>query len=218
MDITARVCYSLAMISMCLDIETIPAEEAKRKEIEGDLSARTSLTRLKPDSPEDAFRKTALDGNYGRILCLAYIKRPGMVKADILTGEEVDILARFWELARDVNLFIGHNLIDFDMRFIYKRSVIHGVKPSQWLSFARYRSSPMFDTMYEWEKWVFGARIKLDELAKVLGLPTSKKGIDGSKVYDYFRKGKVEPIYEYCKADVELTQAVYERLQFAAPR
>lgn len=202
------------MNTMCLDIETIPAEEAKRKEIEADRSARTSLARLKPDSDDDAFRKTALDGNYGRILCLAYLKKPGMVKADVLVGEESEILARFWELARDVNLFIGHNLIDFDMRFIYKRSVIQGVKPTQWLSFARYRSAPMFDTMYEWEKWTFGAKIKLDELAKVLGLPTSKKGIDGSKVYDHFLKGDVDKVYEYCKADVELTQAVYERIQF----
>lgn len=200
---------------MCLDIETIPAEEAKREEIESDLAARTSLKRLKPESTEDAFLKTALDGNYGRILCLAYLKKPGMTKAEVLTGEEADILARFWELARDVNLFIGHNIIDFDMRFIYKRSVIHGIKPSQWLSFARYRSNPMYDTMYEWEKWAFGAKIKLDELAKVLGLKTSKQGIDGSQVYPNFLKGNVDKIYSYCKADVDLTQQVYERLQFA---
>ena len=203
------------MITLCLDIETIPAEEAKRKEIEADIDARKSIKRLKPESQEDAFLKTALDGNYGRILCIGYLKKPNSDKAEVLTGEEADILARFWEIAKDVNIFIGHNIIDFDMRFIYKRSVIHGVRPSQWLSFARYRNNPMYDTMYEWEKWAFGAKITLDELAKIFNLETSKQGIDGSQVYSYFQKGKVKDVYDYCKRDVELTQAIYNKMQFS---
>lgn len=201
---------------MCLDIETIPAEEAKRSEIVSDSQTRSSLKKFKADSDEDSFRLTALDGNYGRILCLGYLKKPEMSKAKVLQGEESDILANFWELARNVDLFIGHNIIDFDMRFIYKRSVINRVKPSQWLSFARYRSSPMFDTMYEWDKWTYGTKIKLDQLAKILGLKSSKGDLDGSKVYDYFLRGQVEQVYAYCQADVELTQAVYDRLQFRA--
>ncbi|MFC1663282.1 ribonuclease H-like domain-containing protein [Patescibacteria group bacterium] len=204
------------MVSLCLDIETIPAEEAKRKIIEKDIEARTSLKRLKPDNREDLFRKTALDGNYGRILCIGYIKKPGNKKADIIAGEESEILAKFWELAKDINLFIGHNVIDFDLKFIYKRSIILGIKPTQWLPFARYRNNPIFDTMYEWEKWTYGAKIKLDELAKVLGLPTSKQDIDGSQVYDYFLKGKTDMIYNYCKADVELTQAIYNKMIFSS--
>ncbi|MFH0951654.1 MAG: ribonuclease H-like domain-containing protein [Patescibacteria group bacterium] len=205
------------MNTLCIDIETIPVEEAKRKEIEADKEARTSLRRLKPGSNEELFRQTALDGNYGRIVCIGYLRRPSnSEKAMVLTGEEADILAKFWEMARDIDLFIGHNIYDFDLKFIYKRSIIHGIKPSQWLPFARYRSNPIYDTMSEWEKWTFGARIKLDELAKILGLKSSKQGIDGSKVYDYFLKGKAEAIYKYCQADVELTQAIYDKMTFQA--
>jgi predicted PolB exonuclease-like 3'-5' exonuclease len=126
------------------------------------------------------------------------------------------MLAKFWDLANDVYLFIGHNIIDFDMRFIVQRSVVNGVRPS-WderdLSFARYRSAPMFDTMREWTKWSMN-NVGLEHLALALGIPSPKDGIDGSQVYDFWKKGKVKEILEYCKRDVETTREVYKKIAF----
>ena len=107
--------------------------------------------------------------------------------------------------------------MDFDLRFIFKRSIVNGIKPVSKhlnLSFARYKSFPIFDTMREWEKWS-NSYISLDTLAKVLGLESSKDGgIDGSQVYDFYLAGKHDEIYEYCKRDVELTRKVYRRMRF----
>src|SRR5262249_43208719 len=103
------------------------------------------------------------------------------------TLDEPAMLREFWSklegfsVRRD--LIVGHNIFDFDLKFIYKRSVICGVRPSVDLSFARYRSQPIFDTMHEWEKWGYGSKISLDKLARILGLPSSKAGgMDGSLV------------------------------------
>ncbi|MCX6808236.1 MAG: ribonuclease H-like domain-containing protein [Candidatus Berkelbacteria bacterium] len=117
-------------------------------------------------------------------------------------------------MARDSDLFIGHNLMEFDLRFIYKRSVINNIKPSRFLNFARYRSDPIFDTMKEWEKW--GAQgTSLHKLSIALGIASPKEeGIDGSKVYDYFLAGKSDEIAKYCERDVEATRKVYKRMIF----
>ena len=162
------------------------------------------------------YRATSLSGDFGRIFCIGYAL--GDDPVDIIRGQESEILKKWWDIADRADLFVGHNIMDFDLPFIYKRSIIHKIKPAARhinLSFARYRSDPIFDTMKEWDKWALRASISLDKLAKVLGLPTSKDGgIDGSKVYDAYLAGKYDQICEYCKRDVELTRKVFKRMNF----
>ena len=92
--------------------------------------------------------------------------------------DERAILLEFWDRLRgfrpSVDRIVGHNVFDFDLKFILKRSIIHDVRPTVDLSFARYRNQPIFDTMHEWERWSYGSRIGLDKLARVLGLSSSK--------------------------------------------
>jgi len=73
----------------------------------------------------------------------------------ICDENEKKMLENFWEAAKEVDLFIGFNIMDFDMKYIIQRSIIHGVKPKTKvrLSFARYRSEPIYDAMHEWNQW-----------------------------------------------------------------
>jgi DNA polymerase elongation subunit (family B) len=189
-----------------IDIETLPADE-----------------------PE-ADPKSALSGDFGRILCIGFADddraglAEGVIGWDEATGsfavDERAMLEEFWDRMRgfrpSVDRIVGHNVFDFDLKFILKRSIIHGVNPTVDLSFARYRNQPIFDTMHEWERWSYGSRISLDKLARVLGLPSSKvDGIDGSAVYGLFMAGNHGKIRDYCAADVALTRAIYRRLVFA---
>lgn len=202
------------MKTLFLDIETLPADPKLWEKVAADKELRYQLRKKKPFDKEEAYKLTSLDGSYGQIFCIGYLKDPDMKSAEVLKGTEKKILEDFWKLVTDVGLFVGHNLMDFDLPFIYKRSIIHKVKPSVNLNFARYRSSPIFDTMKEWEKWNIMSRISMDELAKVLGLPSSKTYMDGSQVYEYWQKGKAQEIYEYCKADVEVNKKIYDRMMF----
>jgi DNA polymerase elongation subunit (family B) len=211
------------MKTLFLDIETIPADESKH-EVLAYLYERKQEKKRKKDgvgegdsAPFDAedfeqfLLSTSFDGAFGRILCIGYAFDDEPTKA--LAGDEREILARFWELARDANLFVGHNVMDFDLRFIYQRSVVCGIQPSVQLNFARYRSSPMYDTMKEWVKWSFN-NVGLEHIALALGIPTPKEGIDGSQVFDFYKAGKLDEIVEYCKRDVETTRKVYKRMTF----
>jgi predicted PolB exonuclease-like 3'-5' exonuclease len=165
---------------------------------------------------EKQFSQINLNGNFGKILCIGYIKEEQPMKgtAKILEGNEGEILKEFWKLGEGVNLFVGHNILNFDLKFIWKRSVICKIKPTVNISFQKFRDNPVFDTMQEWEKWDLKNYTSLDTLAKALGFPSSKKQLDGSKVQDFYEKGKHKEIYEYCKADVELTRKIYYRMKF----
>jgi len=212
------------MKRLYLDIETLPAGE----ESHGVLKMLHEKKKKKKDVEdfEQYLLGTTFDGSFGRILCIGYAIDDEPTEVLYFDGDEKKMLQEFWQLAADANLFIGHNIIDFDMRFIIQRSIVRGVKPS-WnvgqrkasyndpdnLSFARYRNDPMFDTMREWTKWGQN-NVGLEHLALALGIPSPKDGIDGSQVYEFYKKGKVKEICDYCKRDVETTRDVYKKIAF----
>ena len=68
--------------------------------------------------------------------------------------------------------------------------------------------------MQEWSKWGL-EHVSLDTLSKALGIPSPKENLDGSKVYPYYRAGKLAEICEYCKRDVDSVRQVYRRMMFA---
>ena len=206
-------------MNIFLDIETIPAAESNKKAaLDLVLKKKQRYGKevdLGKENMEQLYRDTAVSGDFGRIFCIGYALEDGQVQ--IIYGEEKKILEEWWKVAAKGDCFIGHNIMEFDLRFIYKRSIVNRIKPSAKhlnLSFARYRNFPIFDTMKEWEKWS-NSYIALDALAKILQLPSSKDGgIKGSQVFDFFLAGKYKEIYEYCKRDVQLTRQVYNRMLF----
>jgi 3'-5' exonuclease len=189
------------------DIETVPTEASLQAN--GFLEAQLQLDET------EAIKRLSLSAATARILCLAYAFEPPVDSpVSVLTGDEREIIQSFWKLAAETNLFVGHNLFDFDLRFIYQRSVIHQIKPSREIPFARFRNSPIFDTMQEWSKWG-REHASLDLLSRTLGIASPKECLDGSKVYPYYRAGKLTEICEYCKCDVDTVRKVYHRLTFA---
>ncbi len=206
-----------------LDIETIPGGEMAKRYFEAHLdSPKGALTfselkkweeEEKPKKIMDLHDKTSLSGDFGQIVCIACIKeRDNNLEKRIFRGDERKILKDFWDYSRDIDLFVGHNILDFDLKFILKRSIIHSIRPSVRLNFARYRRDQIFDTMWEWENW--SGRISLDKLAYILSLPSSKTEMDGSQVSQYYKEGKIDEICEYCMRDTELVRKIYRKLNY----
>ena len=190
-----------------MDIETVPTDRSLEEN--GLLGSQMQLDEA------DLIKKLSLSAATAKILCLCYaIEPPVNAEVQVLEGEETDIIKSFWKIAVDCNLFVGHNILDFDLRFIYQRSIIHQIKPSRDLPFARFRNAPIFDTMQEWSKWG-REHASLDLLSKALSIPSPKENLDGSKVYPYYRAGRIADIVNYCKCDVDSVRQVYRRLTFA---
>jgi predicted PolB exonuclease-like 3'-5' exonuclease len=189
-----------------LDIETVPTDLSLQEN--GLLEAQIQLNEA------ELLKKLSLSAVTAKIICICYAVEPPVgCEVQALQGEETEIINAFWKLAADCNLFVGHNILDFDLRFIYQRSIIHQIKPSRDLPFARFRNAPIYDTMQEWSKWG-REHASLDTLSKALSIPSPKESLDGSKVYPYYRSGKLAEIVEYCKRDVDSTRQVYRRLTF----
>lgn len=201
------------MNKIFLDIETIPAHENDHevlREIHHKNSEKNS--RVEKDF-EKYLAQTSFDGGFGQIACISYAINNEQIQT--LFGDETKMLKKFWEVIKDINLFIGFNIMEFDLRFIYQRSIVLKVKPTRELNFARYRNDPIYDIMHEWKKWNMTSSISLDTLAKILGLPTSKDGgIEGKDVAQAFKDGRIKEICDYCERDVELTRKIYKRMVF----
>ena len=205
-----------------VDIETLPPDRD---------ASTISLPEEVTACSDEEFRRLALDGDFGRVLTIGVIveQNEQVIHRGLLGRErqtmmfhldEARTLRGFWKLLRGFNvsrdLVVGHNVFDFDLPFLYKRSVIQRVRPTVELPFTRYRSQPIFDTMHQWNKWSPRKFVSLDRLAKVLGLESSKgQGIDGRLVYDRFCEGCHEEIADYCMRDVELVRESYYRMSFA---
>ena len=204
-------------MNLYFDIETLPAgkeQEPVIKQMYAQYRGQRFGGAIK--NYDEFLRSTSFDGAFGRILCIGYAidGEPAQV---LKNDNEKTILKEFWGLVEKADLFIGHNVFDFDFPFIYQRSIVHQVKPSRLIPMRRYTNDVVFDTYHEWTMWSRAhSKGSLDRLAKAFGLPSSKDGIDGSQVYDFYRAGKSEEIFKYCMRDVELTRQVYKRLTFSA--
>jgi predicted PolB exonuclease-like 3'-5' exonuclease len=198
-------------MKLFFDLETIPAPE-KLREIVVESERKKTRNREISGDDEVLYRTSAISGDFGQIFCIGYATDENPVQ--ITSGSESQILTKWWQIAKDAHVFIGHNIIDFDIPFLYKRSVVHKIRPSQQLPVKRFQTENIFDTAKEWSRWDNYAQTSLHNLSIALGLPTSKDKMDGSMVYDFYLKKRYQDIYTYCKKDVELTRQVYKRMLF----
>jgi 3'-5' exonuclease len=204
------------MRKIFLDIETLPPEK-------NNFVAVADLE----NCDDEKFKKLALKAEKGRLLTIGVtveennrVVRQGLFGRDRQTGlfhlDEAKMLRAFWNFVgafvEGKDLFVGHNILDFDLPFLIKRSIVHRIKPAK-ISFARFRQSPIFDTMWEWSLW--RERISLNDVAEAVGIASPKNGgINGSQIYDYFCAGKHEEIALYCMRDVECAREIYYRISF----
>ncbi len=200
------------MNKLFFDIETVPAEEEKHSILKSIHQRKIDNGKKVPEL-EEFLNNTTFDGAFGRIICISYAINDGSTVS--ISGSEEDILKNFWDIARPITLFVGFNIMDFDLRFIYQRSVVLKVKPTKDLSFARYRRDQIYDVMREWSKWNMSENISLDSLSLALGIPSPKNGeVEGKNIAQAFKDGRIKEICEYCEKDVDVTRQIYKRMNF----
>jgi predicted PolB exonuclease-like 3'-5' exonuclease len=179
---------------------------------------------------DDRYRKTSFDGAMGQIVCISVAidnNEPiNMCASDLSEKGEYDLIYSFYDFlilnynpsSQQRPVFVGHNILGFDLRFLFQRSVMLGIKPPLFVPFkAKPWDDIVFDTMTAWAG--VGNRVSLAKLCKVFGLDAkgSEVGdeIDGSKVWDFVKSGRIEDVATYCMGDVERTRAIHKRLTFS---
>ena len=226
------------MTIITLDIETIPAQAAwVRDDIAAKIGPPGTLRKAesiaeweresKPGAIESEWLKTSFDGGTGSVvaICWAVDDQPtnGLQVADWRWPEaERDMLAGFFAAIRELGgvnsgqrpVIVGHNVIGFDLPFLTKRAIVHGIRPPLWWPRnPKPWSDSVFDTMTQWAG--DRDRISLDRLCRVLGLEGKGDGPTGADVWPMVQAGRIDDVVTYCHADVERTRAVYRKLVFA---
>lgn len=174
---------------------------------------------------DECYRKTGLDGAFGQVCVVGWAMddEEPRVLADM---NEAALLGGFYAALRDIpanevfqTTVIGHNVASFDLRFLAQRSIVAGIRPHPVISRSAqakpWESDKVFDTMVQWAGP--GNRISLDKLCKALSIPTPKGDLDGSKVWDYVRDGRIAEVQDYCRRDVRAVRSVFWRMTFRIP-
>ncbi|WP_343674661.1 ribonuclease H-like domain-containing protein [Chitinophaga sp.] len=179
------------------------------------------ITKTAPDSAEgeDLYAERAgIYAEFGKIICISvgfFTVENGRYQLRIKSiyhDDEKILLSSFLELVNKFYIknpkfqFAGHNIKEFDIPFICRRSVIHqlSLPPALQLHNLKPWEVPMLDTMQLWRFGDFKNYTSLKLLTAILGIPTPKDDIDGSmvaKVY-YEEVNGLERIVTYCQKDV----------------
>jgi hypothetical protein len=173
-----------------------------------------------PEVAEQNWRRTALDGAKGEIISIAWAIEDGPIVAMLrkLGGSESDMLSKFFrELSLQLNgrkpFFIGQFIAGFDLKFIFHRAVILGVKPPFDLPFNGRHDQHFYDTQQAWAG--FKGRMSQDNMCKALGIEGKPGDISGGNVWDHVRDGDIDRVVEYNIDDVNKVRQLHKRLTFS---
>ncbi|MBI1274527.1 3'-5' exonuclease [bacterium] len=219
---------------LVLDIETIPDAEAAKGLIgleSADLSEQRRALEdyhLKATDGKNAFLrqpfhkvvaigmvKAHIDyGSDGECYTLEEVRCGG--EAD--SSEEQLIKGFFAYAGRMRPRLVTFNGRTFDIPVLKYRAMKYGVQASwlyqsgdKWNNYqSRYSADWHCDLLEVLSDYGASARIRLNEVCSILGLP-GKFGPDGSDVMPMYDRGEMEAIRDYCETDVLNTYLVYLR-------
>ncbi|WP_235015939.1 ribonuclease H-like domain-containing protein [Chitinophaga ginsengisegetis] len=204
-----------------MDIETTPAAPSI-EHLSEDMQQlwREKIAKTAPVSgnEDSAYADRAgIYAEFGKIVCISVgffsleNNRYQLRLKSFYDDDEAVVLSGFLELINKFYAkyprfqFAGHNIKEFDIPFICRRSVIHQLSLPQPLQLHGFKpwEIPMLDTLQLWRFGDFKHYISLKLLTAVMGIDTPKDDIDGSMVGKvYWEERDLERIAAYCQKDV----------------
>lgn len=127
--------------------------------------------------------------------------------------EERELLLEFKALLDKKKwILCAHNGKEFDFPYLGRRMLIQGISLPEPLQIAGKKPWEVrhLDTLELWKFGDYKHYTRLELLASVFGIPSSKDDLDGSQVNTTFHlENDIEKINKYCLRDVEVTARVY---------
>jgi predicted PolB exonuclease-like 3'-5' exonuclease len=215
---------------LVFDIETIPDCDGLRKihDLPADLPDH--------DVAEIAFQKRRAKG--GTDFLPTHLQKVAVISCLLRSDEGLRVFSigapeaderaaiqRFFEgIDKYVPQLVSWNGRGFDLPVLAARGLVHGVsagcfwdqgadnKDFKWSNYINRFHDRHLDLMDALSIYGGGRGSPLDELARLSGFP-GKLGMDGSEVWDSYRRGEIAAIRDYCETDVVNTYLLYLRFQ-----
>lgn len=207
-----------------LDIETVPQTEDY-----GELDAETqslwdqkSAYQRGEIPPEEFYQRAGIWAEFGKIVCISvgyFVPETSNFRVKSFHGDEQQLLKDFKSLLESHfsgkhHLLCAHNGKEFDFPYIARRMIIHQIKIPSALNLFNKKpwEVPHLDTMQLWRFGDYKNYTSLKLLAHILGIPSPKEDIDGSKVAQvYYEEKNINRIVQYCEKDVVTIAQIFLR-------
>ena len=217
-----------------IDIETVPLIENfgdLSQEAQQLFSDKTSYQRGADTKaaipPEDFYERAGIWAEFGKVICISvgFFKGGADEESFRLKSfygdDERTLLLEFKEMLdnrfdKPHQSLCGHNIKEFDLPFLSRRMIIHGIDlPSKLVLFGKkpWEVSHL-DTMELWKFGDYKHFTSLKLLAYILEIPSPKEDIDGSQVAKvYYEDKDLDRIVRYCERDTLTVAKVFLKLQ-----
>jgi len=154
---------------------------------------------------------------FSKIICVS-ISSNDRNEIHSFIGDEKTILNKLKTFIQAVKIkfnpvFVGHNLIAFDLPFILQRSIINQIEMPVINKIINCKpwETPAYDTMLMFQmtskEWY-----SLDYICAALNIESPKNEMQGNQVAENYRKGNIDKIAKYCESDVFATKKVFNIL------
>lgn len=224
------------MKTLIFDIETGPAPEEEIRSMMPDFDPNAvkmgnlkdpekraeKLKEAKENYYTDAYAKAALHAWSGQVLAIGYRMTDGDNTYDtvVLEGDEADIISDFIDLVANCRVnggqIIGFNIKGFDLPFLARRAMKHGLLRADVLRPAnnRYYFDCFVDIM---EIWQCGSRmefISMNRLATFMGCDQKiDNGVTGKSFWSFYEDEETRELaLDYLRQDIEVTAQIAEKL------
>lgn len=212
-----------------LDIETVP-EVYKFNDLDETTKSlfadKTAYQRKEDVSPEEFYKRAGIWAEFGKIVCISvgYFVFKNDVRQFRTTsffGDEIKILQDFINLLQNhfnspQVVLCGHNIKEFDLPFIGRRMIIHGLEIPNKLNAMGKKpwEIPHLDTLELWKFGDYKHFTSLKLLTHILGISSPKDDIDGSQVAEiFYTENDIDRIIIYCEKDVVAVAQVLLKLK-----
>lgn len=167
------------------------------------------------------FERAGIHAEFGQVVCVGvgYFQldkenKKLVFRSKCFAGEdEMELLSEFKALLEKKKwILCAHNGKEFDFPYLCRRMLVQGISLPEPLQIAGRKPWEVrhLDTMELWKFGDYKYYTRLELLASVFGVPSSKDDLDGSQVNTTFHLEKdIQKIEKYCLKDVEVTARVF---------
>jgi 3'-5' exonuclease len=212
-----------------LDIECVPAHESYF-DLDSGMKAlwEKKVSRFVTDwddSPDFLYdNRSWIFAEFGKIICISvwylHSTAEGISTFRVRSfawDNEYSLLKDFFSLLQDHywwthHKLCGHNIKEFDVPYLCRRAVIHGLTLPPILSIhdKKPRETPFLDTLEMRKFWERKHFVSLDLLTRILWLATPKTDISWEQVARVYRIDKdLKRIVSYCERDIVAVAQIY---------
>lgn len=211
-----------------LDIETAPAYRSY-EEVPPDFRPLWELKsrqvrKSDEETAETTYHRAGIYAEFGKIICIScgMFTHEGRFRIKSFYGHDEETLLREFaamcekSFSAPERYLCAHNGKEFDFPYLSRRMIINHVPLPKILDTPGKKPWEVshLDTH---ELWKFGdhkSYTSLNLLATVLGIPTPKDDIDGSKVWEvYWKEDNLLRIVTYCQKDTLTVAQIFLRLR-----